>query len=66
MTTWQKHIGMVPARQWNCHARDLNTYGRCTNPFVLHLAGHIAKDAVERYLNLSRTLLRQQNTAATQ
>ena len=62
MTTWQKHIGMVPARQWNCYARDLNTYGDCTNPFVLHLAGHTAKGDVERYLNLSRTL-RQQNAA---
>jgi hypothetical protein len=47
MTTWQKHIGMIPARQWNCHARDLNTYGYCTNPFVLHLAGRLAKGDVE-------------------
>lgn len=46
-TSWQSHVALIPMAAWNCHARDLNTPGRCINPYVVHLAGKIHKTSLD-------------------
>lgn len=45
-TSWMLHVGLLPMNAFNCLPGDLNTYGRCVDPFVLHIAGAKSKDAV--------------------
>ena len=49
----------MPARSFNCHARGLNHYGLCVEPFVLHLAGAVAKDGAEENIRLGLALRNQ-------
>jgi hypothetical protein len=45
-TSWMLHVGLLPMHAFNCFPGDLNTYGRCVEPFVLHVAGAKAKNDV--------------------
>ena len=45
-TSWMLHVGLLPMHAFNCLPGDLNTYGSCVDPFVLHIAGTKAKDDV--------------------
>ena len=45
-TSWMLHVGLLPMHAFNCVPGDHNTYGRCVDPFVLHIAGPRTKDAV--------------------
>jgi hypothetical protein len=49
-TSWMLHVGLLPMNAFNCLPGDLNTYGRCVDPFVLHIAGTKAKDSVNASL----------------
>ena len=33
---------------FNFFPGDLNTYGKCVDPFVLHIAGHRSKNSLNR------------------
>ena len=58
-TSWMNHVGLLPAHAWNCHPGKLNTYGRCLNPFVLHIAGRKNKSLVGPRKDQMRQLLHQ-------
>ena len=47
-TSWMLHVGLLPMQTFNCFPGDLNTYGKCVDPFVLHIAGHRSKDSLNR------------------
>jgi hypothetical protein len=47
-TSWMRHVGLLPMHAFQCFPGDLNTYGQCADPFVLHLAGKKAKDSLNR------------------
>lgn len=53
-TTWMIHVGILPMHAFNCFPGDLNTYGRCVNPFVLHIAGMKSKDAIHASMHKMR------------
>ena len=53
-TSWMLHVGLLPMHAFNCLPGDLNTYGLCVDPFVLHIAGTKAKDAVNASLQKMR------------
>ena len=58
-TSWMNHVGLLPMHVWNCLPGDLHTYGRCLNPFVLHIAGRKSKNNVEgASVAMERLLLR--------
>ncbi len=54
-TTWMRHVGLLPMHAFQCFRGDLNTYGECVDPFVLHLAGKKAKDALNQSGLVPRT-----------
>jgi hypothetical protein len=56
-TSWMLHVGLLPAHAFNCHPGDLNTYGLCVDPFVLHIAGAKTKDAVNASVEKMRALV---------
>lgn len=47
-SSWMLHIGLLPMHAFNCFPGDLNTYGRCVEPFVLHIAGKRSKNKLNR------------------
>ena len=51
------HVGLLPMHAFNCLPGDLNTYGLCVDPFVLHIAGAKAKDAVNASIKKMRALV---------
>ena len=53
-TSWMRHVGLLPMHAFQCFPGDLNTYGECADPFVLHLAGKKAKDSLNRSGLVSR------------
>ena len=53
-TSWMLHVGLLPMHAFNCLPGDMNTYGLCVDPFVLHIAGTKAKDAVNASLQKMR------------
>lgn len=58
-TSWMLHVGLLPMHAFNCLPGDLNTYGLCVDPFVLHIAGAKNKDAVNASIKRMRALVRQ-------
>ena len=56
-TSWMLHVGLLPMHAFNCLPADLNTYGRCIDPFVLHIAGAKAKDAVNGSVRKMRAMV---------
>ena len=66
-TSWMLHVparGLLPAHAFNCLPGDLNTYGVCVDPFVLHIAGAKAKDAVNASVEKMRALVGSAAAAA--
>ena len=45
--SWMLHVSFLPMSVWNCLPGDRNTQGLCIHPFVLHIAGHKSKDAIQ-------------------
>ena len=58
-TSWMLHVGLLPMNAFNCLPGDLNTYGLCVDPFVLHIAGAKSKDDVNVSLTKMRALAGQ-------
>lgn len=56
-TSWMLHVGLLPMHAFNCLPGDLNTYGLCVDPFVLHIAGAKAKDAVNASVQKMRAMV---------
>jgi hypothetical protein len=56
-TSWMLHVGLLPMNAFNCLPGDLNTYGLCVDPFVLHIAGTKAKDAVNVSVQKMRAMV---------
>ena len=55
-TSWMRHVGLLPMHAFNCFPGDLNTYGQCVDPFVLHIAGMKSKDAVNASIQKMRVV----------
>ena len=47
-SSWMLHVGLLPMHAFNCFPGDLNTYGKCAEPFVLHIAGWRRKNMLNR------------------